>query len=95
MDLRKLNGKPCSTKFDAFWLELSVYLEEVGLAVPERRHGEAMYMPFAISVSHLRDLILHRLKEKFPETEDVIPSLEWIRLQFLPRNPYTEVYWQV
>ena len=46
-------------------------------------------MPFAISVSHLRDLISHRLKEEFPEMDVLVPSLEWIRLQFLPHNPYT------
>ena len=69
IDLRKMNGKPSSTKFDVLWSELSMYLEEAGLAVQERRHGESMYMPFAISVSHLRDLIAQRLKEKFPEKE--------------------------
>ena len=57
----------------------------------ERRHGEAMYMPFALSVKHLRDIIVGHLKEKFPNTEIPVQGLEWIRLQFLPRNPYSAV----
>ena len=88
LDLRKLNGKPSSSKFDVFWLELHNYLEEIGPAVQERRHGEAMYMPVAISVNHLREIISGKLKEKFPQEDIPIPSLEWVRLQFLPRNPY-------
>lgn len=47
-----------------------------------------MYMPVAISVNHLREIISQKLKEKHPG-EVPIPSLEWIRLQFLPCNPYT------
>ena len=89
LDLRKLNGKPSSSKFDVFWLELHNYLEEIGPAVQERHHGEAMYMPVAISVNHLREIISSKVKEKFPQEEVPIPSLEWMRLQFLPRNPYT------
>jgi hypothetical protein len=69
LDLRKLNGKPSSSKFDAFWLELHIYLEEIGPAVQEGRHGEAMYMPVAISVNHLREIISGKLKEKFPQEE--------------------------
>ena len=69
VDMRKLNGKPGSSKFDTFWLELSTYLEEVDPAVQERRHGETMYMPVAISVSHLREVISSRLAEKFPEDQ--------------------------
>ena len=76
MDMRKLNGKPGSSEFDTFWLELSTYLEEVGPAVQERRHGETMYIPIAISVNHLREVISSRLKEKFPEDQVAIPSLE-------------------
>ena len=82
LDLRKLNGKPSSSTFDVFWLELHQYLEVIGPAVQERRHGEAMYMPVAISENHVREII----SNFFPLEE--IPSLEWTRLQFLPRNPY-------
>ena len=88
LDMRKLNGKPGSSGFDVFWHELSTYLEEVGSAVQERRHGETMYMPVAISVSHLRETISSRLKQKLPNDDVPIPSVEWVRLQFWPRNPY-------
>ena len=87
--MRKLNGRPFSSKFDMFWLELQKYLEEIGPAVQERRHGEAMYMPVAISVNHLREIISRRLQDRFTDEEVPIPSSEWIRLQFWPRNPYT------
>ncbi len=82
LDLRKLNGKPGSSTFDRFWLELRDYLEEIGPAVQERRHGEAMYMPVAISIRNLQETISEKLREKFPEEEIPVPSLEWIRLQF-------------
>ena len=88
LDLRKLNGKPNSTAFDRFWGELSTYLEEVTRAVDDCRHGNTLYMPIAISVGDLRDIIEERLRTKFPE-EPMLPSVEWIRLQFAPRNPYS------
>ena len=47
------------------------------------------HLPF--SVSPLRDIIEGRLKENFPNTEIPVPGLEWIRLQFLPRIPYSAV----
>ena len=69
LDLRKLNGKLSSSHFDAFWLELHNYL----LAQLFRRdvmEREAMYMPVAISVNHLWEIISSKLKEKSPQ-EDV------------------------
>ena len=89
LDLRKLNGKPNSTMFDKFWGELSTYLEEVTPAVDDCRHGNTLHMPIAISVGDLRDIIEERLRTKFPEEEPTLPSVEWIRLQFAPRNPYS------
>ena len=78
----------CESTFDTFWVELDKYIEELGPAVHERRHGETMYMPIAISVANLREIITARLEKKFPNGDVSIPSLEWIRLQFWPRNPY-------
>ena len=49
LDLRKLNGKPNSTVFDKFWEELSTYLE-VTPAVDDRRRGNTLHLPIAISV---------------------------------------------
>ena len=89
MDMRKLNGKPNSTKFDAFWSELSAFLEESTPAVDDWRRGEVLHMPFALSVRHLREEISSRLEKKFPNDPKPVPSEEWIRLQFWPRSPYT------
>ena len=37
LDLRTLNGKPGSTKFDAFWTECQKFFDEHVAAVSERR----------------------------------------------------------
>lgn len=89
MDLRKLNGNPQSTKFNEFWSELASYLEETTLAVDERRHTDVLHMPLAISIHHIRDLISERLEKKFSGEKKPIPSLEWIRCQFWPKNPFS------
>ena len=51
LDLRRMNGKIKSSVFDLFWDELKLYLDETTLAVDERRHGEVIHMPFAISIA--------------------------------------------
>ena len=86
LDLRRSNGKPNNTIFDSFWSELQTYLDKINLAVDERRHGETLHMPFAISLRHLQEIITERLQQKFPEATPAIPSREWIRLQFWPTN---------
>lgn len=90
LDLRRTNGKPNCTIFDEFWDELQSYLDETTLAVDERRHGDVMHMPFAISIRHLLELITDRLKSKHPDSMVAIPSQEWVRLQFWPANAYTD-----
>ena len=57
LDLRKLNGKPNSTMFDEFWHELQLYMDEVNLAVDERRHGDVLHMPLAISIRNLQEIV--------------------------------------
>ena len=84
-----MNGKVKSSHFDAFWNELQVYLDEINLAVDERRHGDTLHLPFATSLRHLQELISDRLRQKFPEDCPPIPSLEWIRLQFWLSNQYS------
>lgn len=81
-DLRKYNGRMQNPDFDPFWEELHRYLEE-NASVHERRHGNAMYMPIAISVNDLIDIIKNRLPP-----DSVIPSPSIVRLQFWPSNPY-------
>jgi hypothetical protein len=62
------------------------------LAVEERRHGSVLYMPLALSVRDLREIIVERLKIKYNDSLPPainIPSNEWIRLQFCPTNATT------
>ena len=47
-------------------------------------------MPLAISIRDLREIIIKQLNEKFISETVLIPSEEWIRLQFQPTNPTTE-----
>ena len=84
IDLRKLNGKPNSSKFDPFWDEVNVLFNEYQAAVQERRQGQYLYLPFAISVSDL----INQIKTRKPDVD--CPSAEWVRLQFTPCNPYTK-----
>lgn len=51
--IRTMNGNPKSTKFDLFWQELPVFLEESS-AVDERRHSDVLHLPIAVSIRHLR-----------------------------------------
>ena len=48
-------------------------------------------MPVAISLHHLLTLVKARIEEKYPNDESKlqVPSVEWLRLQFWPRNPYS------
>ncbi|CAB4376372.1 unnamed protein product [Rhizophagus irregularis] len=91
-DLRTNNGFK-GTKFNEFWDELEAYFNEQNLlAVDERRHGTVLYIPFALSVCDLREIIMERLKKihnfSIPSTIHIL-SEEWIRLQFCPTNATT------
>ena len=90
LDLRRANGKPNSTIFDKFWEELQAYFDETPLAVDERRHGDVLHMPLAISIRQLQEVVTERLKKKSPDAVPPIPSQEWIRLQFWPTNPFSD-----
>lgn len=78
VDLRSLNGKTGNSKYDVFWDEMQRYFNEQVLAVQERRHGEHLYLPFAMSVCDLVETI----KARVP-SDTAIPSNEWVRLHFL------------
>ena len=75
LDLRVLNGKPNSTKYDEFWDEIQALFNEYETAVHERRHGNILYLLFAISVCELVD----RVKSRKPNID--VPSTEWVHLQ--------------
>lgn len=82
-DLRDVNsGRP--EKYEQFWAEVKALLNEKSLtAVDSRRHGNTCHLAFAFSVRDLRDQVVQRN----PSLE--VPSLEWIRVQFWPRNPFS------
>jgi len=84
LDLRHLNRNG-SDKYQTFWTHCQAFLNEC-TAVHERRHGTATYMAKAISV---RDLI-EQVAKKCPEGT-AIPSDQWVRPQFCPKNPRTKV----
>ena len=84
IDLREHNHST-SDKFKLFWEQCKAYLQEV-TAVHERRHDQVTYLAAAISV---RDLI-EQVKKRCPEGTP-IPSEQWTRLQFWPKNPRTKV----
>ena len=83
VDLRELN-KGRSSKFTGFWDKMKVFLNESS-AVHERRHGGTTYLAKAISI---RDLI-DQVSQICPE--EPVPSEEWVRLQFCPKNPHAKV----
>lgn len=90
VDLRKLNGNSNSRIFDTFWNELDDFVNELSPVVDDRRHSSTLHMPVAISLHHLKNTIEQRLQQKFPGQleKQQCPSLEWIRLQFWPPNPF-------
>ena len=60
--------------------------EQVGLAVDDRRHDQVTHIASAVSV---RDL-WERTVALCPEGT-AIPSQEWLRLQFWPKNRHARV----
>ena len=79
-DLRHLNeGRP--EKYEVFWEHCKKFLEEQS-AVDERRHGETTHLACVISV---RDLV-DKVTSMCPDGT-AIPSRQWVRLQFWPKNP--------
>ena len=90
-ELQQLNGNPGSSKFDMFWEELGYYIEELAPTVDDRRHSETPHLPVAILLHHLLTLVKSRMQQKYPNDESKlqVPSVEWLRLQFLPNNPYS------
>ena len=69
-----------TTKYDLFWNACDSFLNE-NTAADERRHDTITHMARAISLRDLRDQVIRLLPPDAP-----IPSLEWIRLQFWPKN---------
>ncbi len=85
IDLREHNdGQP--DKYDIFWKTATQFLAGKAAdnvtAVDERRHDTIVHLATAISVNDL----LYQIKRECP-TGTLIPSAQWLRLQFWPKNP--------
>ena len=80
-DLRHHN-KGCPCMYDRFSDECRKYLdEEVETAVDERRHGSATHLAKALSTRDLLSNVAQRCPDSTP-----LPSEQWLRLQFWPKN---------
>ena len=84
-DLRAHNSRQAPSKYDSFWEECNKFLsEDIGTAVDDSRHDQVTHLARAISV---RDLV-EKVKRRCPE-DVAIPSVEWVRLQFWPKTPFS------
>lgn len=81
-DLRHLNpGRP-KNKFDTFFEAMESVVESI-TAADDRRHGECHLSEF-ISLEEM----IKKAKLSCPEGT-LVPSKSLVRLQFVPRNPYS------
>ena len=87
VDYHSGSGQLKDGDFQPFWDEVNKYMNEQELAVHERRHGETMFLPLAVSMTSLHRSICDRL-EAGPHKGCKKPSAELLRLQFQPSSPY-------
>uniref|UniRef100_A0A1X7U8A1 Uncharacterized protein n=1 Tax=Amphimedon queenslandica TaxID=400682 RepID=A0A1X7U8A1_AMPQE len=81
-DLRTHDGA-ISTCYEAFWDKCNHFLnKDIGIAVDDSRHGQVTHLACAISIRDFTTQVLSRCPEG-----TAIPSEEWVRLQFWPKNP--------
>jgi len=63
--------------------------------VEERRHSDTMHASAAHSIPNLVKQVTDLLKQKVSsgklETMPPIPSVEWVRLQFIPNNTFSNI----
>lgn len=81
-DMRNLIHED-ETKFDDFFNEDEKIINEYeSKAVDDLRHGLVSHIDVALYVADLRNQIDSRLPQG-----SAIPSVEWLRLQFMPKVP--------
>ena len=83
-DLRTLNTGAAS-RYDRFWEECDKYLHDK-TAVDDRRHDNITHLAHAISVRDLVEQVKTRCS-----SDVLVPSIEWVRLQFWPKTPSAKV----
>jgi hypothetical protein len=85
IDLQEHKDKK-SSKFDIFWKVAAQFLAgkaaDAVTAVDERRYDTIVHFAIAILVNDL----LHQIEHKYPP-EILIPSVQWLRLQFCLKDP--------
>lgn len=76
-------------KFQNFWDSVDLLIKDY-TTPHERRHGDASYIsPLAPSLRALMDMAKLKMDEMFPQDKNnCIPSFEWFRRQFSPRNEF-------
>lgn len=85
-DLRAFNSGRKAI-YDEFWSKCDHVLHEnIGVAVDDRRHTEVTHVASVVSI---RDL--HEQAKALCSPDSKIPSIEWLRLQFTPKNKHAKV----
>ena len=82
VDLRHHNrGHP--SKSDQFWEACERYIHStIELAVDNRRHDRVAHLAAALSVNDMLSEVSKLVGSDVP-----VPSAQWLRLQFWPKNP--------
>lgn len=81
-------------KFANFWAAVTNVLASNDYSVAEeRRHGETTWIsPLCVSMRDLMSKCETKMEEMFPGSDtNFIPSYEYFRLQFVPRNSHSRV----
>jgi hypothetical protein len=69
-----------------FWEEAKKFLnEDIGTSVEDRRHTTVTHLAKAISIRGFREQVAMCCPD-----DTLIPSAEWVRLQFWPKSPRTK-----
>ena len=82
MGLKKTQWSPKNPAPDPFWQELQKYIDEFA-AVDERKHSDILYLPGAIFIENIRQIVLDRLPEG-----SAAPSNSWLYMNFWPSSRY-------
>lgn len=91
-DQSERNGMEDKTKFTKFWEALQSLLDDHAAVSEERRQSTVSCIsPLCVSLRDLIEQVKAKLRTTFPDDDVLIPSYEWIRLQFTPRNPRAKV----
>lgn len=79
-------------KFDNFWKSVDSLIKD-HTTPHERRHGSMSYIsPLCPSIRALMETAKHKMEELYPgDASNFVPSYEWFRRQFSPRNVYANV----